>query len=54
MKRIEVLDEDNLTRLDVYLTSVIDESRSFIIKNIKNGNIKVNNNRNLAYNKLSI
>ncbi|MDD6272530.1 MAG: RluA family pseudouridine synthase [bacterium] len=44
MKRIEVLDEDNLTRLDVYLTSIIDESRSFIIKNIKNGNIKVNNN----------
>ena len=44
MKKIEVLDEDNLTRLDVYLTSIIDESRSFIIKNIKNGNIKVNNN----------
>ncbi|MGM9878268.1 MAG: RluA family pseudouridine synthase [Bacilli bacterium] len=44
MKRIEVLDEDNLTRLDVYLTSIIGESRNFIIKNIKNGNIKVNSN----------
>ena len=44
MKEIEVLEENNLKRLDIYLTSILDESRNFITKNIKNGNITVNNN----------
>ena len=44
MKEIVVNSEDENKRLDVYLTSILSESRSFIIKNIKNGNIKVNNN----------
>lgn len=42
MKEIVVSEEDSLKRLDIYLTSVIDESRNFISKNIKNGNITVN------------
>ena len=44
MKEIIVSEEDVLKRLDIYLTSIIDESRNFIIKNIKNGNITVNEN----------
>ena len=44
MKEIIVSEEDNLKRLDVFLTSVISESRNFISKNIKNGNVTVNDN----------
>ncbi len=44
MKEIIVSEDDNLKRLDVFLTSVINESRNFISKNIKNGNITVNDN----------
>ena len=43
MKEIVVNEENSLKRLDVYLTSELNESRSFIAKNIKNGNITVNN-----------
>ena len=40
-----VVDSDNVSkRLDVFLTEELGESRNFIIKNIKNGNIKVNGN----------
>lgn len=42
MKEVVVSSEDELKRLDIYLTSIIDESRNFILKNIKNGNITVN------------
>ena len=42
MKEVIVSEENELQRLDVYLTSVIEESRNFILKNIKNGNITVN------------
>lgn len=44
MKKIVVTKEIELKRLDVYLTEVLEESRNFILKNIKSGNIKVNNN----------
>lgn len=44
MKKIVVTKEMELKRLDVYLTEVLEESRNFILKNIKSGNIKVNNN----------
>lgn len=44
MKKIIVTKEIELKRLDVYLTEVLEESRNFILKNIKSGNIKVNNN----------
>ena len=44
MKEIVVSENDNLKRLDVYLTEELGESRSFITKNIKNGNILVNDN----------
>lgn len=44
MKEVIVKEEDNLKRLDIYLTSIINESRNFISKNIKNGNITVNDN----------
>ena len=44
MKEIIINEEDSLKRLDIYLTSIIDESRNFILKNIKNGNITVNDN----------
>ena len=38
-----VVESDNVSkRLDVFLTEELSESRNFIIKNIKNGNIKVN------------
>ena len=43
MKELVVQKNDEGKRLDVFLTSVISESRNFILKNIKNGNIKVNN-----------
>ena len=43
MKEVVVSEENELQRLDVYLTSIIEESRNFILKNIKNGNITVNN-----------
>ena len=42
MKRIEVKEENNLQRLDLFLVSILEESRNFILKNIKNGNITVN------------
>ena len=41
MKEVVVSEENELQRLDVYLTSIIEESRNFILKNIKNGNITV-------------
>jgi len=44
MKEIIISEEDSLKRLDIYLTNIIDESRNFILKNIKNGNITVNDN----------
>ena len=44
MEKIVVTKEMELKRLDVYLTEVLEESRNFILKNIKSGNIKVNNN----------
>lgn len=44
MKEIIINEEDSLKRLDIYLTSIMDESRNFILKNIKNGNITVNDN----------
>lgn len=44
MKEIKVSDDNNLKRLDVFLTEELSESRNFISKNIKNGKIKVNNN----------
>lgn len=43
MKEIVVNEDNNLKRLDVFLTQELNESRNFIIKNIKNGNITVNN-----------
>lgn len=43
MKEIVVEEENSLKRLDVFLTEVLGESRNFISKNIKNGNILVNN-----------
>ncbi len=43
MKELIVEKKDELKRLDVFLTSVLTESRNFISKNIKNGNILVNN-----------
>ena len=42
MKEIVVSKEDSLQRLDVFLTEELNESRNFISKNIKNGNITVN------------
>ena len=44
MKELIVSENDNLKRLDIYLTEHLDESRNFISKNIKNGNITVNGN----------
>ena len=43
MKEIVVEEENSLKRLDVFLTEALGESRNFISKNIKNGNILVNN-----------
>lgn len=42
MEKIVVEKENEFKRLDVYLTEIITESRNFILKNIKSGNIKVN------------
>lgn len=44
MEKVIVSENDNLKRLDVYLTEYTKESRNFILKNIKNGNILVNGN----------
>ena len=44
MTTMIVNENDNFKRLDVFLTEHISESRNFISKNIKNGNIKVNDN----------
>ncbi len=44
MEEIIVNEKSNLQRLDVYLTEYTKESRNFILKNIKNGNILVNDN----------
>ena len=44
MEKVIVSENDNLKRLDVYLTDYTKESRNFILKNIKNGNILVNGN----------
>lgn len=41
---MEIINEGIGERLDVYLTAKLNESRSFIIKQIKLGNIKVNDN----------
>ena len=42
MKKILVSELDENKRLDTFLSDNINESRNFISKNIKNGNIKVN------------
>ena len=42
MEKVVVKENDNLKRLDIFLTDYLNESRSFISKNIKNGNILVN------------
>ena len=44
MEKVIVSENDNLKRLDIYLTEYTKESRNFILKNIKNGNILVNGN----------
>lgn len=44
MEKVIVSENDNFKRLDVYLTEYTKESRNFILKNIKNGNILVNGN----------
>ena len=44
MKKIVIAKSDEGKRLDVFLTSELEESRNFILKNIKNGNILVNDN----------
>ena len=42
-EKILQVDEDNAySRLDVFLSSKCDKSRSYIIKAIKEGNVKVN------------
>lgn len=42
MKKIVVTEDDENKRLDLFLINEVEESRNFISKNIKNGNIKVN------------
>ena len=42
MKEIVVSENDSSKRLDIFLLEIFGESRSFISKNIKNGNITVN------------
>ncbi len=44
MEKIVVSEENIDKRLDVFLCENLSESRNFISKNIKNGNIKVNGN----------
>ena len=45
MKELIVDENNHLKRLDIYLTSELDESRNFILKNIKNENILVNDKK---------
>ncbi len=42
MKEIVINENNSSKRLDVYLTEALNESRNLILKNIKNGNILVN------------
>ncbi len=42
MKELVVEEKDNLKRLDIFLTENTDESRNFLLKNIKSGKITVN------------
>lgn len=42
MKEVIINNENESKRLDVFLTEILDESRSFILKNIKASNILVN------------
>ena len=42
MKEVIINNENEGKRLDVFLTEILDESRSFILKNIKASNILVN------------
>ena len=44
MKELKINNENEGKRLDLYLTEILDESRNFILKNIKSGNILVNGN----------
>lgn len=44
MKELEINNENEGKRLDLYLTEILKESRNFILKNIKLGNILVNGN----------
>lgn len=44
MEKLIINENDNLKRLDVFLTEYTHESRNFILKNIKSGNITVNDN----------
>ena len=43
MKKILIENENVSKRLDIFLSEYLNESRNFILKNIKNGNILVNN-----------
>ncbi len=43
MKEIKIEANNHLKRLDVFLTDELNESRNFILKNIKSGKILVNN-----------
>ena len=45
MKELIVNSDNHLKRLDIYLTNELNESRNFILKNIKNENILVNNKK---------
>ena len=42
VKELVVEEKDNLKRLDIFLTENTDESRNFLLKNIKSGKITVN------------
>ena len=44
MKELVVEEKNNLKRLDIFLTENTEESRSFLLKNIKSGKITVNDN----------
>ena len=44
MKEVIINNENEGKRLDLYLTEILEESRNFILKNIKLGNILVNGN----------
>ena len=44
VKELVVEEKDNLKRLDIFLTENTEESRSFLLKNIKSGKITVNDN----------